>query len=170
MRLVKISMVKINTFKIKKSKSPTPTKSDLQQKQKAKVEKIKQKEGVLAKPSKYLDFVLFIALPPEQQKEMTGCETQKQFAAKIGVHQDSLVDWKKKPEFWDDVSRVRKEIFKEYISEVVYALKKTAVKTGAASEVKVFLEYAGELKKDSDPSKLPEAMEKIILKVSEILR
>ena len=51
-------------------------------------------------------------------------ETQKKFAAQIGVSQDTLTDWKKHQEFWPLVLQLLREWMKEHTSDVIGGLYK----------------------------------------------
>ena len=161
---------KVFKIKLKKKKPGIRINSDFKPAPKKEEDKTNRKRDELKHPLGYLDFILFIALPVELRLQIIKAETQKEFAAKIRVDEDTLTAWKKRDGFWDDVSRVRKEIFKEMVSEVVFAVKTNASKNGGAAESRLFLEYAGELKKESDPGRLPESLDRLIEKVGEFLK
>ena len=46
-----------------------------------------------------LDFRDWLILPDAARKELGLPETQKEYAAMVGVHQDTLTDWKRIPDF-----------------------------------------------------------------------
>lgn len=98
----------------------------------------------LVKAEEYLQFIEFMALPTFLKKEVFGFATGGAFADKYNLSIDTLTDWKKKEGFWDRVKKARTKWVQEKVSEVLAALYRKAIEDGSASEVKLFLQYAGE--------------------------
>lgn len=83
-------------------------------------------------------FALWLAVPKRQRQP----QSQGELAEKLGVHPDSLSDWKKREELWAIVAEHRDIWIRENVADVVDGLIKRA-KDGAAPEVKLFLQLAG---------------------------
>ena len=98
----------------------------------------------IMKPEEYIKFVEFMTLPLFLRKEVFRFETATAFAKKYNVCPDTLTDWKRRDGFWDRVKRERPKWVKERASEVLASLYRKAISDGSASEVKLFLQYAGE--------------------------
>lgn len=87
----------------------------------------------------FIEFVRWNALPTWHRK----LKTQKEFAKRIGVSQDTLTDWKKHPEFWPLVWHFLCEWMKEQTSDIIGGLhEKITSGKGSASDVKLFLNLA----------------------------
>lgn len=84
----------------------------------------------------YLDFVAWVALPTELRQP----KTQQDLAKEFGVGQDTLSEWKQRPDFWEDVSKKRREWGRERTPDVLLALFKRIQKTGGAAEVRLWME------------------------------
>jgi hypothetical protein len=70
--------------------------------------------------------------------------TQREFAKRFGVSEDSLGDWKRRPEFWPLVWRFLRERMQERIPDVIDGLYGKIVSgKGSAAEVQLFLRLAG---------------------------
>jgi hypothetical protein len=100
--------------------------------------------------NRFPEFIRFVAwfAAPQQFKEP---ETQKEFAELIGVCEDTLTDWKRRPEFWPMVQQALSDWIKEKIPDVVGGLYLRASFKGNAKEVETFLKLAGiEIKKSKE--------------------
>lgn len=64
----------------------------------------------------------------------------KDFALKWGVSVPTLVDWKKKQEFWERVAEWRINWARDKTSDVVHGLFKRASTRGEAAEVKLWMQ------------------------------
>jgi len=98
------------------------------------------------KPQEYLEFITFMALPRTLREEIIGADTQEDFSKKFKVSEKTLVDWKKRAGFWDDVVTVRKEFFKARTADVLLALetKNLSPEKVNGQDVRVLLTYTGE--------------------------
>jgi len=90
--------------------------------------------------SEYEEFVRFCATP----RILREIKTQREFADKFGVSEDTLTDWKKIPEFLDRVHQIILEREQEGLPDVINALRNEA-ETGDPSAVRLWLQYVGEL-------------------------
>jgi nitrogen regulatory protein PII len=86
------------------------------------------------------EFIIFCATP----RVLREIKTQREFAKKFGVNEDTLTDWKKVPGFLERVRRVILEREQEELPNVIDALREKA-ETGDPGAVKLWLQYVGEL-------------------------
>ncbi len=124
-------MLKNKDEKLKKVKKLTPIDSDQ-----------KPPERSLKHPTEFEQFVSWMALPEPSRKP----REQQEFAKTIGVHSDTLTDWKKREGFWEEVRGKRPEWGKEKLSNIWYALYKKIIADGSAAEVKLWLQYFDDFK------------------------
>lgn len=104
----------------------------------------------------YRTFVEFESLPDPDKAEMMGIPlikdgpdkgryeripTQGDFARKYGVHQNTLSNWKAKPEFINAVDAKRGNWGEDRLSNVMAALYRRCVRYGFASDVELYLAY-----------------------------
>ena len=134
---------------------PTSTKTDLSR---------------LKNPAKYMTFVLFTSVPEIYRNDVTGATTQQALAKLLRVNNNTLTEWKKVAGFWDDVSDLRKAYFKDKTGDVIMSLYNTCLKDGRGHDVKVFLNYTGELndKTEQELSVSPE-LQQALEKIGEVL-
>lgn len=110
----------------KKTTKQTPIKSDKN-----------DGSGTLRHPAEYAQFVRWIATP-EPFREI---KNQGDFAESIGVHQDTLTDWKKRDGFWGAVKEEISRFGRERTPNVIAALYKNILQKGGAPESKLWLQY-----------------------------
>jgi hypothetical protein len=80
-------------------------------------------------------FVEWCALP----KKVREPRTQGEFARMYGLHIDTLTDWKKREGFQEEVDRYRISYFREFASDIYYALVQRAL-TGNVAAVRLYAE------------------------------
>lgn len=90
-------------------------------------------------PNEFMQFVLWSATP----KQLKVPKNQKDFAVSIGVNQDTLTDWKHRPDFWPLVLQALSDWVKDRAPDVVGSLYQNALAKGKAGDVKAFLQLAG---------------------------
>lgn len=87
----------------------------------------------------YKIFVEWSGTVPAERGDL---QTQHEFSLFYKVSEHTLSKWKRRPEFWEEVDKLRTPWIKAKKSEVLYALAEKAAKTGNAAEVKLWLQYA----------------------------
>lgn len=86
--------------------------------------------------AEFIQFVQWFALPSAERKP----KTQKEFAALVGVAEDTLTDWKKRPEFRALVGYLLREWMWERTPDVIDGLyEKIRSDKCGASDVRLFL-------------------------------
>ncbi len=91
----------------------------------------------------FMQFVKWFATP----RQFRTPKTQKQFAKKIGVCEDSLTDWKKHEKFWPLAQKEMSVWIKDRIPDAIGGLYKNAAKKGSPKAVEIFLQLGGILNK-----------------------
>jgi len=112
---------------MKKANEATPIRSEFPV-----IAGIREMEG-------FMRFVEWASTPKHLRKP----KYQKDFAKAIGVHQDTLTDWKKHPQFFSLVQARLSIWIKDRIPDVIGALYESASTEGKAGTVKLFLQLAG---------------------------
>ncbi|MDD2681096.1 MAG: hypothetical protein PHE20_03285 [Patescibacteria group bacterium] len=94
----------------------------------------------IRKKDKYLEFIYWISQPSimRQPKKL------QDFAKKIGIHKDTLTNWKYTESFWEDVKTERISFMQEILGDAIVALKRRIIKYGRASDVRLAFQLAGE--------------------------
>jgi len=88
----------------------------------------------------YEEFVRFCATP----RVLREIKTQREFAKKFGVSEDTLTDWKKTPRFPERIRQIILEHEQEKLPDVIDALRGKAME-GDPSAVRLWLQYVGEI-------------------------
>ena len=105
-------------------------------------------------------FIDWIAMPSVYRKP----ETQSDFSKDNKIDEDTLVKWKKRPGFYEEVTRRRRKYFKDDAGDVILALKRTCLKGGKGADAKVFLNYTEDLTDKAEvaiDADLKEVLEKV---------
>jgi hypothetical protein len=128
---MKNQIIKINLRKNMKTKNiiPTPIQSE-----------ICEIPSSIKLTREYGEFIKFCATPRILRK----IKTQREFAKKFGVSEDTLTDWKKTPGFLAVVRQIILEREQERLSDVIEGLYREARK-GNPSAVRLWLQYVGEM-------------------------
>jgi hypothetical protein len=124
------------------------------------------------KIAEFTEFQRFIALPGELRMEEFGFDLENDFAVKYKLSRDTLVDWKKYPEFWVGVKDLWKTWGKTRTPEVLRGLFKKAKRDGTAAEVmawlKIIEDYAD--KSEIKASGLGELLDKLATKENPLIK
>lgn len=124
----------------------------------------------LSKPQEYMEFISFMALPRVLRGQILEVRTQDDFALKYGVNRNTLVAWKKRIGFWNEVQNVRKDFFRERSGDILLALESTCLREGKGSDVKVLLTYTGEYnEKLEQEHKISPELKKALDKLDRVL-
>jgi hypothetical protein len=126
----------------------------------------------LRNPQKYLDFISWIAIPDVLRAELELPATQKAYAEHVGVTQDTLVDWKKRAGFRDDVMELRSIFFTERAANVILALETKCLdpKSVSGNDVRVYLTAIGNYKERQEQEhKVHPDLQKALDKVAKVL-
>lgn len=83
-------------------------------------------------------FILWLALP----KAMRVPKTQGLLANDLGVHQDTLSQWKNIPGFRDEVTAAAREYMRDDVPIVLDTIRKLAIK-GSVAHLNMFLSMTG---------------------------
>lgn len=97
----------------------------------------------------YEQFIAWVALP----KSLKNPKTQAELAKQIGVGPDTLSEWKQRHGFWDRVNEQMKIWAKEKTPDVISILYEKILKTGGASEIRIWLEWQKEIDSNGGISK-----------------
>lgn len=96
--------------------------------------------GALQNDKQYLEFIAWTALPPGLRKP----SSQRKLAKRLGVHETTLSDWKRRDDFWDLVRSFIKDWARTKTPEVVQAVFEGATmvgESGQAANAKLWLQY-----------------------------
>lgn len=125
------------------------------------------------------DFALFceyMALPTvirsdifKHPKTKDGLESQRDFADAYEIQETRLSEWKRKDEYLDTVSKLRKQYFKGEIGDSIQALLTHSLLHPKGSDLKVLLEYANEVEKDDPTGEVSENLGKILGKLNKLI-
>jgi hypothetical protein len=113
-------------------KITTPTRSDINKPPKS-------AEGLM-KPTTYEEFIYWIATPDQYRNP----STQKQFALKWKVNEDTLTDWKRRDGFYDEVRKNVRIYGRDHLAVCTSALITNILKKGNGQDFKAFVEYVDE--------------------------
>jgi transcriptional regulator with XRE-family HTH domain len=92
------------------------------------------------KNTKYLEFVSWMSQPSVMRQP----KTLQDFAKKIGIHKDTLTNWKSSKSFWSDVKTEKTFLMQEWLGTAIAALFRKIMKYGNACDVKLLFQLAGE--------------------------
>lgn len=122
----------------------------------------------IRKTNEYLEFINFIALPRVMRHEVVGVDTQEEFCERFKVDKGTLSNWKKIPGFWEDITEIRRALFRERSADVILSLEAKCLNPDSVtgSDVRVYLTAIGEYREKHEienelSPKLQEALERI---------
>lgn len=120
----------------------------------------------LKKLQEYYEFLYWMATPIDLRTE----KTQKEFALRIKVAQETLVEWKKREGFYEELNRIRISIFSERASNVLRAVERRALERGGNQDAALFFKATGIIKDQNDIKLgVDEDLKKALNKIGSIL-
>lgn len=94
----------------------------------------------IKKNEKYFDFIEWFAQPIAIRQP----KTLQDFAKKIGIHSDTLTNWKNTDSFWQYVKLERVSWMQDMLGDAILALNRRIIRYGNACDVKLMFQLAGE--------------------------
>lgn len=83
--------------------------------------------------------------------------TAKEAALKVGVSQNTMVKWRRKPEFQAELKRTIQQSARNGAPDVLAAMRREAVENGNSAAAKLYLQAAGLLDNQSATEELEAA-------------
>jgi len=124
----------------------------------------------------FLLFVEYMALPtvmrmdvfknPETQE---GIETQKEFGIAYGIPDSRLSEWKRDKRYQDLVSAARRQYFRGELGDAIQAVMTNVLVNPKGADLKVLLEYAGEVQRDDPGGEVSEQLGAILGKLNKMI-
>ncbi len=93
----------------------------------------------LRRANLYQEFVLWASMPDIEQQKL-GIESQKAFSEYYGISEQSLVAWKKRPDFEDRRDKILNAWAMDKTANVAFGIYRSAVKGNPGSQ-RLWLEY-----------------------------
>lgn len=102
----------------------------------------------IKKNAKYFEFIQWFIQPtPIRQPK-----TLQDFAKKIGIHKDTLTNWKNTESFWRDIKSERTSWMQDMLGDAILALNRRIMRYGNACDVKLIFQLAGEWNYGNKPA------------------
>lgn len=89
--------------------------------------------------AEFIQFVQWFATPARCRE----LKTQKEFAASVGVCEDTITAWKRNPSFWPLMRKMLGGWIKERVPEIVDGLYSKVCEKGGAAEAELLFRLAG---------------------------
>jgi hypothetical protein len=120
------------------------------------------------KKVEYQHVVNWIALPTSYREEYLGweCSSEKALAKKLGINEWTINKWKNTNELWAEVFKLQKQHLAYDMGDVLLGLKRAAIATGKAPEVKLYAQIAGAI---SEADKIEHNISPEVKKALEVL-
>ena len=87
----------------------------------------------------YQEFISWSAMPPNERFKLHIMD-QTDFAKAYNINKDTLTRWKNQPDFKSKVDKLRMEVGREKLSDIMYAIYLSAIKGNPKSQ-KLWMEY-----------------------------
>lgn len=122
----------------------------------------------IEKKIEWTHVVNWVALPTSYREQYLDweCTSEKALAKKLGINEWTLNQWKHTNEFWAEVFKVQKQHLAYDLGDVLLGLKRAAISTGKAPEVKLYAQIAGAI---SEADKVEHNISPEVKKALEVL-
>lgn len=128
------------------------------------------------KEADFLLFVEYMALPTVIRTDVfkhpetgEGLETQKEFAEAHGLREERLSEWKRDKRYQDLVSAARRQYFRGELGDAIQAVMTNILVNPKGADLKVLLEYAGEVQRDDPTGEVGEQLTSILGKLNKMI-
>lgn len=108
--------------------------------------KLSEKPLDVQKLPEYTEFVRFSALPTVLREKEFGFATDAAFGEHYKVSKDTLVMWRGRTQFWNEVAKQMAIWGRAQTPDVMMGVLRKSVRDGTASEARLWLEFFEKLK------------------------
>ena len=102
------------------------------------------------KMAEKLEYIRFTGTPRVFRDKDWGFNSDSEFAKHFKVNPGTLSEWRKDPEFWNEVRDRLRTLLKDKIPDVMAGVYKKIIKDGSAAEAKFFMQWVDDWKEKSE--------------------
>jgi len=104
----------------------------------------------ISKLAEHLEYIRFTGTPRAFRDKDWGYNTDGEFAKHFKLNPCTLTEWRKEPEFWNEVRDRLRILLKDKIPDVMAGVYKKIIKDGSAAEAKFFMQWVDDWKEKSE--------------------